>query len=196
LLRTILPAFYLIPATIIIIRHLRKSASEIDHNVDGESGQKSNNHANVAARDTAIRRLTYRLIGYVVITSVSYTIPGIGFCILDMPGYESPRYLNRFINALQIINGSEGILNGLCGFFDPAMVIVYRLCRRDLCEWLLVRGDRPSLLLVRLLRYEKPRHSGVTSSDRGKIASPSLPANGRIVHTSSLTPVSLDKSYE
>jgi len=117
---------------------------------------------------------------------------------LDMPGYESPRYLNRFINALQIINGSEGILNGLCGFFDPAMVIVYRLCRRDLCEWLLVRGDRPSLLLVRLLRYEKlaPRHSGVTSSDRGKIASPSLPANGRIVHTSSLTPVSLDKSYE
>lgn len=168
-------------------------------NVDGESARSRNtNNPHDAARDTAMQRLTYRLIGYVVITSVSYTIPGIGFCILDSPGYEYPRFLNRFINALQIINGSEGILNGLCGFFDPAMVIVYRLCRRDLCERLLVRGDRPSLLLVRLLRYEKPapRQSGATSSDRGKSASPSLPGNGRIVNTSSLKPVSLDKSYE
>jgi len=205
LLRTILPAFYLIPATVIIIRHLRKAASEIHINVDGESARsRSINHANDAARDTAIQRLTYRLIGYVVITSVSYTIPGIGFCILDVPGYEYPRYLNRFINALEIINGSEGVLNGLCGFFDPAMVVVYRLCRRDLCEWLLIRGDRTSLLLVRLLRYKSPisRQSSISAtsdSNRRKSIAPSLPGGGgggRLVGTSMLKPVGLDEPYD
>jgi predicted NBD/HSP70 family sugar kinase len=46
------------------------------------------------------------------------------------------------ISGFHFFNGLEGALNGVCNFFDPAMVNVYGMALRDLCEWLSKRTDK------------------------------------------------------
>lgn len=188
--------FYLVLSTFIIIRTLRQRASQVPINVDGDSirpnsRRSSINHQSDVARDNAIHRLTYRLIGYVVITSVSYTIPGIGFAVLDVPGFVYPRYTLLLLNAFGIINGLEGVLNGICSMFDPAMIIVYRQAYRDFGAWLSLREDKPSTLILGLMKYEggSSRRSSVRSNSMSVKKSNSS-ATPRILATTPLKPVS------
>jgi len=161
-----LPMVYMVPATFRLVVHLRRTTQDLTH-VDGDSDAHSLKTSATAERDATIHRLCYRLIGYVVITLVTYTIPGIGYTILNSPLYFYPRDLNLIINGFSIINYLEGALNGICYFFDPAMVNVYKIALRDLVEWLSKRSDRPSVFLYQML--ENFGRKKVQSRNSGKI---------------------------
>jgi len=139
--------------------------------MDGDSNKDNHNSTNTSTdakdtrRDTAIDRLTYRLVGYVVIQLITYTIPGICLCIMDSPNYIcTVDGSSRLLDSIVVINGLEGAFNGICSLFDPAMLVVYRLAKSDFCGWLAGRDDKVSQMLFTLLHAEQQQRRTYSTS--------------------------------